>query len=67
MKIRNHHNLPKNSENKPRGLYFSKALFSIGLAYTWKEFTVFALFSKSIGLAYSWKESTVFCFVLLGI
>ena len=56
----------KNSKNKPRGLYFSKAVFE-GLillgAYIRREICV----SKSIGLAYSWKEIYHFCFVLLCI
>ena len=51
--------IPYNSENKPRGLYFSKALFE-GLIFAgayiqrgWRAICV----SKSIGLAYR------FCFV----
>ena len=54
----NHHHIPQNSENKPRGLYFSKALFEgliFGGANLWRvidwaslivgsKFTVFALF-----------------------
>ena len=42
--------VPKNSENKPGGLYFSKALFEgliFGGAYLRREICV----SKSIGLA----------------
>ena len=54
------------SENKPRGLYFSKALFE-GLkfcgAYARREICV----SKSIGLACSGREIYHFCFVLLCI
>ena len=52
-----------NSENKPRGLYFSKAPFEgliFGGAYVWREICV----SKSIGLTYSWKEIYHFGFVL---
>ena len=55
-----------NSENKPRGLYFSKTLFEgliFGGAYVWRETWV----SKSIGLACSGKEIYHFCFVLLCI
>ena len=40
----------QNSENKPRGLYFSKAVFEgliFGGAYLWREICV----PKSIGLA----------------
>ena len=58
--------LPSNSENKPRGLYFSKALFEgliFGGTYVWTEICV----SKSIGLACSGKEIYHFCFVLLCI
>ena len=35
--------IPLNSENKPRGLYFSKALFEgviFGEAYVWREICV---------------------------
>ena len=52
--------------NKPRGLYFSKALFEeliFGGAYLRREICV----SKSIGLACSGKEIYHFCFVLLCI
>ena len=58
--------IPKNSENKPRDLYFSKALFEgliFGRAYVRREICV----SKSIGLACSGKEIYHFCFVLLCI
>ena len=58
--------LPKNSENKPRCLYFSKALFKgliFGGAYVRTEICV----SKLIGLASSEKEIYNFCFVLLCI
>ena len=58
--------LPLNSENKPRGLYFSKALFEgliFGEAYVRREICV----SKSIGLACSGKEIYHFYFVLLCI
>ena len=60
-------NLPKNSDIKAWGLYFSKALvlggvytgdnllLKIGQAYTRWETCV----SKSIRLAYSWKEMCV--------
>ena len=47
--------LPQNSENKPRGLYFSKALFEgliFGGAYGRTEICVV----KSVGLACSGKE-----------
>ena len=52
--------IPKNSENKPRDLYFSKALFEgliFGRAYVRREICV----SKSIGLACSGKEIYHFC------
>ena len=55
--------LPSNSENKPRGLYFSKALFEgliFGGTYVWTEICV----SKSIGLACSGKEIYLLCFTL---
>ena len=48
--------IPYNSENKPRGLYFSKALFErliFGGAYVRWESCV----TKLIGLAYSWKAN----------
>ena len=53
-------------QNKPRGLYFSKALFEgpiFGGAYVRREIC----FSKSVGLACSGKEIYHFCFVLLCI
>ena len=50
--------LPSNSENKPRGLYFSKAPFRG--AYLWKEICVL----KSIGLA-SLKVGSKFTVVAL--
>ena len=56
----------KNSENKPGGLYFSKALFEgliFGGTYVRREICV----SKSIELACSGKEIYHFCFVLLCI
>ena len=49
-KRNNRSRLPSNSENKPKGLYFSKALFKgliYGGAYLRREICV----SKSIGLA----------------
>ena len=63
--------IPSNSENKARGLYFSKALFEglflegpiFGGAYVRTEICV----SKSIGLVCSGKEIYHFCFVLLCI
>ena len=58
--------IPQNSKNKPRGLYFSKALFEgliFGGAYVRREICV----SKSIELACSGKEIYHFCFVLLCI
>ena len=58
--------IPSDSENKPRGLYFSKALFEgviFGGAYVWREICA----SKSIGLDCSGKEIYHFCFVLLCI
>ena len=57
---------PENSENKPLGLYFSKALFEgliFGGAYVRRGICI----SKSIGLACSGKEIYHFCFVLLCI
>ena len=54
----------RKTENKPRGLYFSKALFEGPIfrgAYLRREICV----SKSIGLALSWKEIYRFGFVLL--
>ena len=63
---RQYWNYRKNSENKPRGSYFSKALFEgliFGGAYVRREVCV----SKSIWLAYSWKGIYRFCFVLLCI
>ena len=61
----------KNSENKPRGLYFSKALFEgliFGGAYIRRGLSTEGnLRSKSIGLACSGKEIYHFCFVLLCI
>ena len=59
--------MPKNSKNKPGGLYFSKALFEgliFGIAYIRRGYVrreVCVL--KSIGLDYSWKEIYRFCFV----
>ena len=53
-------------QNKPRGLYFSKALFEgpiFGVVYVRREICV----SKSVGLACSGKEIYHFCFVLLCI
>ena len=58
--------IPQNSENKPRGLYISKALFEgliFGGAHVRREICV----SKLIGLAFSWKKIYRFCFVLLCI
>ena len=58
--------LPGRGQNKPRGLYFSKAFFGgliFGGAYVRREICV----SKSIGLTRSWKEIYHFCFVLLCI
>ena len=59
-------NVPYNSENEPRGLYFSNALFEqliFGGAYVRREICV----SKWMGLACSGKETYHFCFVLLCI
>ena len=57
--------IPWNSENKPWGLYFSKALFEgliFGGAYLWREICV----SKSIGLALKLEVNLPFllCFTL---
>ena len=54
-----------NSESKPRGLYFSKALFEgliFGGAYLWREICV----SKLIGLALQLEGNLLFllCFTL---
>ena len=64
--------LPKNSENKPRGLYFSKALFegliSEATHIIRKEIICI---TKSFGLTKTRKEICVlwncFCFVLFSI
>ena len=58
-----------NSKNKPRSLYFSKALFEgayfwrgqFGRAYVQREICII----KSVGLACSGKAIYHFCFVLL--
>ena len=58
--------ISQKSENKLRGLYFSKAFIKgliFGGAYVRREICV----SKSIGLACSGKEIYHFCFVLLCI
>ena len=58
--------VPYNSENKPRGLYFSKTLYwalIFGGAYVRREICV----SKSIGLALFFEENLPFFFVLLCI
>ena len=63
--------IPQNSENKPQGLYFSKALFEgliFGGAYIRRGLcTEGNLRCVSIGLACSGKEIYQFCFVLLCI
>ena len=58
--------IPKNSENKPRDLYFSKALFEgliFGGAYVRREICV----SKSIGLALWLEVDLPFLSVLLNV
>ena len=61
--------VPYNSENKPRSLYFSKALLKgliFGGAYIRRGLcTEGNLRFYLIGQAYSWKEIYRFCFVLL--
>ena len=57
--------MPLNSENKPRGLYFSKTIFEgliFGGTYLWREICV----SKSIGLALQSEVNLPFllCFSL---
>ena len=60
-----------NSENKPRGLYFSMALFVrliFGGAHHMFGRFIFGgkfEFQNRLGLPYSWKEIYRFCFVLL--
>ena len=62
----NHHTVKINSEKKPRGLYFSKALFEgfiFGGVYVWREICI----SKLIGLVLFLEGNLPFFFVLLCI
>ena len=62
----NHHTVKINSENKPWGLYFSKALFegfTFGGTYVWREICI----SKLIGLVLILEANLPFFFVLLCI
>ena len=62
---RNHHTVKINSENKPQGLYFSKALFEgfiFGGVYVWREIFHFKIDWACLILG---RKFTIFlCFTL---